>query len=62
MTSKNLFFKLMREDWEKPPLAPALIALQAFSLIRFFWLLWQERLTGTGIQLRKPSTGFRNSP
>ena len=30
MTSKNLFFKLMREDWKNRLWAPALIALASF--------------------------------
>ena len=30
MTSKNLYFKLMREDWKNRLWAPALIALSSF--------------------------------
>ena len=58
MTSKNLFFKLMREDWKNRLWAPALIALASF----FAYPVFLAFMTGTGIQLRKPSTGSRNSP
>ena len=36
MTSKNLYFKLMREDWKNRLWAPALIALGCFFLYPVF--------------------------
>ena len=62
MTSKNLFFKLMREDWKNRLWAPALIALASFFAYPVFLAFMAGKADRTGIQLRKPSTGSRNSP
>ena len=43
MTSKNLFFKLMREDWKNRLWAPALIALASFFAYPVFLAFMADR-------------------